>query len=210
MGIKANQLLRDDWRTPPALIERLLAGFFPGRRIGLDVAASPENAVCPFYLTSEVDALRFDWQALADAWGVPADDVIWCNPPYSRKQDWIRHALDMRHINAYSQSLIGAPPSPYIGKQNEYGLPVRPTWRPIVLLLPASTSESWMDDLSSPGVTNLLLAPRVPFYLPDIRMSGNMGGSMISIVDGLPSPDQTSLAGYPKVQWGRWRWKPRK
>lgn len=205
MGTKANKLLRDDWQTPPELVEAILAGFFPGRRIGIDVAASPRNALAPAYLTKEHDALRYDWQALADAWGVPADAPIWCNPPYSEKKRWIHHALSMRGISEYSRGLIGAPASPYM-TSGDYGAPHRPAWRPILLLLPASTSEIWMDRLHAPGVTNVFLTPRVTFQLPDIIGPGNMGGSMLSIVEGLPEPGQRGDA-MPKNSWGRWRWR---
>lgn len=73
---------RDDWESPPLLFEEIDNIF----HFGLDAAASPENALCDKFLTTdcryfymaEFDALSAssDWLALSE--GKP----IWINPPY--------------------------------------------------------------------------------------------------------------------------------
>lgn len=59
-----------DWWTPRELIKVLSNEF----HFDLDAAASAENAICPNYITEEMDALRTPWIGKS----------VWCNPPYGR------------------------------------------------------------------------------------------------------------------------------
>jgi len=59
----------EDWRTPPALFQRLDRMF----RFDIDVAASDENHLCPRYFTKADNGL-------AQPWG----GANWMNPPYGR------------------------------------------------------------------------------------------------------------------------------
>lgn len=69
----------DDWETPPEVFEPLNREF----GFTLDVAASPHNAKCTVYLTSDQDGLISDW----------GTNVCWCNPPYGGAiARWIRKA----------------------------------------------------------------------------------------------------------------------
>lgn len=66
---------RDDWQTPPWLIERVRA-FAP---IGLDAACTRANAVCErgHYHDAGIDGLR-------ESWATDDGQIAWCNPPYGR------------------------------------------------------------------------------------------------------------------------------
>jgi phage N-6-adenine-methyltransferase len=78
----------------------------------LDVAAAPHNAKCAKFYTIDDNGLRSPW----------ADEVIWCNPPYSDIAPWIRRAWDVWHFT-----------------------------RGIVMLLPANrTEQRWWQDLVEP------------------------------------------------------------
>lgn len=48
----------------------------------LDVAASAANTKCERYFTAEQDGLRQSW----------ADEMVWCNPPYSSIGPWVAKA----------------------------------------------------------------------------------------------------------------------
>ena len=71
---------RDDWATPPEVFDPLHAEF----GFTLDAAAAYDNAKCVRFYH---DALTVDW---------PANDVIWCNPPYSGglQKHFIRKAAE--------------------------------------------------------------------------------------------------------------------
>ncbi|GAG69098.1 unnamed protein product, partial [marine sediment metagenome] len=60
-----------EWETPQDFFDKLHREFC----FGLDVAASPENAKCPFYYTEQIDGLKQDWVC---------GEAVWCNPPYGR------------------------------------------------------------------------------------------------------------------------------
>lgn len=73
-----------DWRTPPEIFEPLNWEF--GFR--LDAAASAENALCPLYITKEMDAFKVPW----------APGPVFCNPPSKRGEsrliDWIKRGQE--------------------------------------------------------------------------------------------------------------------
>lgn len=70
---------RNDWQTPPELFKLLDAEF----QFDLDMAASKENALKPWYYTEDDDA----FQKAACLCDVRA----FCNPPYGRGlPDWIQ------------------------------------------------------------------------------------------------------------------------
>jgi len=76
----------DLWATPQDLFDRLHAvhGFT------LDVCATPENAKCSRYYTSEIDGLTQDWK----------DNVCWMNPPYGREIGrWVKKAYEATFTN---------------------------------------------------------------------------------------------------------------
>ena len=76
-GSKTPGKLRDHWRTPRVLFDRLDYEF----EFDCDVAASHENHLCKNYITQKMDAMITPW-----GWS------NFCNPPYSSIKPWIRRA----------------------------------------------------------------------------------------------------------------------
>lgn len=72
---------KDCWQTPSWLFEALTLEF----GFWLDVATNEQNALCPYFLTLEQNALKSDWISLG---------AIWCNPPYSEIKPWIVKAAE--------------------------------------------------------------------------------------------------------------------
>lgn len=72
--------MNDERRTPKWLFDALCAEF----HFTLDAAATADNALVERYFTREDDALKQDW----------TDNIVWCNPPYSRGQllQWVTKA----------------------------------------------------------------------------------------------------------------------
>lgn len=68
----------DIWGTPEALFNRLNTEF----NFTLDPCANAENAKCPKYYTEADNGLEQDWTG----------ETVFCNPPYSDIQAWIRKA----------------------------------------------------------------------------------------------------------------------
>jgi phage N-6-adenine-methyltransferase len=79
---KQHKRSRDDWRTPRWLFDALDKEY----RFGIDVAADKDNALCNSHYSEKQSALT----VLSWPWR------WWCNPPYSRKQDFIGHAARQR------------------------------------------------------------------------------------------------------------------
>lgn len=77
-----------DWWTPRDLIEVLAEEF----HFDLDAAASAENAICPHFITEEMDALVTPW----------IGQNVWCNPPYGKGYVSTIPAFTQR---AYEQSV---------------------------------------------------------------------------------------------------------
>lgn len=68
----------DLWATPQSFFDTLDEEF----HFEMDVAASPENAKCPCFYTSENDGLKQPWKGR-----------VWCNPPYGRTiGQWVEKA----------------------------------------------------------------------------------------------------------------------
>ncbi|NHX34189.1 phage N-6-adenine-methyltransferase, partial [Escherichia coli] len=72
---------KDCWQTPQWLFEALTLEF----GFWLDAAANEQNALCPYFLTIEQNALQSDWVSRG---------AIWCNPPYSKIKPWIAKAAE--------------------------------------------------------------------------------------------------------------------
>ena len=68
-----------DWRTPAKVFDYFDKKF----NFDLDAAASPHNALCPKYYTSEDSALDKTWHSIGTR--------VWVNPPYGREIGvWIK------------------------------------------------------------------------------------------------------------------------
>lgn len=72
----------DEYRTPPYLFR--YASHLYGH-IDVDLAATPENALCDRFFTRDDSAFDFRWHLH----GVRG----WCNPPYSNIDPWVDKAI---------------------------------------------------------------------------------------------------------------------
>jgi phage N-6-adenine-methyltransferase len=112
---------KDDWETPPELFLPLLKVF----RFNKDVAANQHNTLCRRY---ESDALNKNWGY---------HNRIWCNPPFSLKDQFLERALQFRQKSQH-----------------------------IVFLLPSNARETnWWNDFVIPYADEVInLIGRVNFY----------------------------------------------
>jgi phage N-6-adenine-methyltransferase len=121
----------DERGTSPELFDVLDARF----NFTLDVAASATNAKCKRHFSIDNDGLAQSW----------ANERVWCNPPYSAIEPWLRKAWA------------------------EYGRAEL-----IVMLLPATrTEQPWWQELVEPyrdcgkGLRVEFLADRQRFTTPE-------------------------------------------
>lgn len=73
----------DEWETPRDLFEKLDREF----HFTLDACASEANRKCDRYYTREDNGLDKPWR----------DEVVWCNPPYSKIKAWVEKAENERN-----------------------------------------------------------------------------------------------------------------
>jgi len=134
----------DEWRSPLPLVrstERHLGITFIA-----DMAATPENALCPIYFTKHDNPLRMTGREIRDRIGPNAHPdqghALWNNPPYGST------GLDPWIVLAHQFS-------------SDYGFP----W---VLPLPASrTEQSWMYVRPACDYKVTFLRHRVPYLRED-------------------------------------------
>jgi len=83
-----------DWWTPKDLYKSIckMLDLHPQ----LDVAATPSNTLCRYYITKAADSLKQEW-TLGDR--KPEYVDVWCNPPGDEVQLFIDKAIEqwMRH-----------------------------------------------------------------------------------------------------------------
>ena len=86
---------REDWATPHDLFATLDTEF----SFTLDAAASPENAKCERYFTTDDDGLAQPWTG-----------TVWCNPPYGRGviDKWAQKAIRSTRAGATVVLLVPA------------------------------------------------------------------------------------------------------
>lgn len=102
----------DDRGTDPELFAELDARF----GFTIDVAAAAHNAKCDRYYDLEADGLAQSW----------AGERVWCNPPYSSIEPWVRKAW--REWEGLGDHWVVPP-------------------QLIVMLLPANrTEQAWWQD----------------------------------------------------------------
>jgi len=132
---------KDYWETPPNIFELLNKEF----QFTLDAAASDDNHLCANYFTKEVDGLKQDWK----------DEIVFCNPPYNKKDDWIKKCYEERQ------------------KDNTI----------IVMLIPNGTETESFHKYGMKAYEIRLMKGRIEFLIngkkPD--KSGNNRGSIIII-----------------------------
>lgn len=112
---------RDDWSSPRALIARLEKEF---GKFDLDVCASKKNKVCAKFFDKATNGLEQDWSG----------SFVWCNPPYSQKNEFIEKA----HREAQKGTKI-------------------------VLLMPSFTETKWFAEMKAKSDFLLFLTGRLVF-----------------------------------------------
>lgn len=91
--------LKDYWRTPDILFNNINRRF----NFGLDIAADESNAKVDFYLTEYSDSLSCSWDL--------TDLPVWCNPPFSLKEDFVFKAVqEMRHNGVCTTMILPCTP----------------------------------------------------------------------------------------------------
>jgi phage N-6-adenine-methyltransferase len=69
---------RQDYETPLSLIRAVESRF---GSLSVDLAARPDNAKAPQFITPEQDSLKTEW---------PTDRLCWLNPPFSNIAPWAK------------------------------------------------------------------------------------------------------------------------
>lgn len=101
----------DDRATVAEVFDPLNVEFGP---FTVDVAAAAHNTKCSRFFNAEIDGLAQSW----------AEETVWCNPPYSSIEPWVRKAWHETHRN---------------------------DCRRVVMLLPANrTEQRWWQHLVEP------------------------------------------------------------
>ena len=86
----------DNYPTPMAFFQKMEKRYGP---FDLDVCASPENAKCERFYTSEDDGLKQPWTGRC-----------WCNPPCGKTIGlWVRKAWEASLGGATVVMLVPAP-----------------------------------------------------------------------------------------------------
>jgi len=106
--------------TPPEFVAAL-----PEAPFDLDVAADTINRKAKQYYDEGMDGLRMEWYG-----------KVWCNPPYSEPEKWIRKAIEEAK---------------------------RPEVKVIVMLLKSDTGTKWFHDLLMPNAKIEFLRDRIRF-----------------------------------------------
>lgn len=114
----------DEFQTPPWLFSQLANRF----KFQVDIAARQKNCLAKYYC---VDFLRYGLE------GFDEPQVCFCNPPYSRTEEWVRQC--------YQESLGG---------------------HTIVMLIPASTDTSyWHEIIFKKAKEIWFLKKRINFWM---------------------------------------------
>lgn len=122
----------DDRGTPQDFFDDVSARFGP---FTLDVAAAPHNAKCENYYTRSDDGLVQRWY---DPKQRTHNSVVWCNPPYSNLDAWLRKAWDEWDSELVKRIVMLLPAN----------RPEQPWWQKHV--------EPWRDKPGSPLRTEFL------------------------------------------------------
>jgi len=100
---------RDDWWTPDWLFDELNEKYGP---FTLDAAASANNTKCVEYLSTEEDGRSTPWFGR-----------VWCNPPYNKLIEWVRHAYEETQSGRCELACLVLPAQTSTQWFHEYALP---------------------------------------------------------------------------------------
>lgn len=114
----------DHWETPWELVRDLEREFGP---FNLDPCATRDNAKAPNWFDESQDGLIQVWRGR-----------VFCNPPYSSVDHWVRKAIEASRAGAL-----------------------------VVMLLPVRTDRDWWHDLLEPNARIRFLRGRQRFIGPD-------------------------------------------
>ncbi|MCB0342670.1 MAG: hypothetical protein KDD59_10520, partial [Bdellovibrionales bacterium] len=98
---EARASLRDNYETPPELIDKLKGCGF---NLALDICGTEENKKAPRVITVEQNALTVDWTIKEGEW-------IWGNVPYSLKVQFIQKMKEQKNLEIIA-SLFYCPTLP--------------------------------------------------------------------------------------------------
>ena len=172
---KTNPEYRDRTRTPAYVFDALNDEF----SFSLDVAALPETALLPWFLTPEINALAVDWRDYAPFGGV---FWAWCNPPYSDIRPWVVKAMEQQKCGIGTVMLV---------PQDQSGEWYQPNEASELRLITGYYDERgrWRSG-------------RIAFINAETgkEMKGNNKGSMLLIFDPYPRSSRTVLAHVTKLQ----------
>jgi site-specific DNA-methyltransferase (adenine-specific) len=99
--VRAADITRDDWETPPALFEALDQEF----HFTLDAAANEQNHKCERWLSGPCEGGPECGCGLCARW----EGVVWLNPPYGRGLNvWITKCADSAADGATVVALLPA------------------------------------------------------------------------------------------------------
>src|SRR5712692_2175859 len=88
---RSEDSLSDDYETPGELYEELCWKY--NIHPLLDSSANKDNTKCELYITEEMDALKTEWLInYPDGEPYNARVDVWCNPPYSMTEEFVRRA----------------------------------------------------------------------------------------------------------------------
>jgi len=133
---------RDDWQTPKYLFDFLARHT---RGFVCDIAATPENALCERYLA---DSLNCNW---------PTDGWNFCNPPFSKKIQFVAKAIEQ-------QEIFGA--------------------RTAMVLPSNNMDQKWIEDILDRGYNITIIIGRVRYNAPDgVKASQPPFGTMIVLFE---------------------------
>lgn len=86
-------LEKDYWQTCPTTIEDVLR-LTGCSHVVLDACAKDATAAkCDNFIDEQANALTTDWTDYI--WDTDGAPLIWCNPPYSQKVEFLRRCADM-------------------------------------------------------------------------------------------------------------------
>ena len=126
---------RQDWATPPELIDAVTQRFGP---LTIDLAARADNTKAPAYIDPATDSLAADW---------PKAGRAWLNPPFSGIGPWARKCAEHTASTSLGRGLLNG-----LGRNLE-----------ILFLVPASVGANWFRDHVYERAAVLALNGRVTF-----------------------------------------------
>lgn len=156
----------DFWKTNPADFAAVNAEF----HFGLDAATTEIDALCPAWITPEVDALEVPWLPyVADTGNPPA---AWCNPPYGSRGGGLQRWID----KGWEESRTGLI---------------------VVFLVPPSMGTRYMRRAHDSAAEVRFYQTRRAFLLPDTGQpaDANRGDSCLVVFD----PDRPGPARYSYI-----------